>query len=573
MSGARATASAGPAARIDGQFANILLALLVGGVAFLAVVGAQVLDVTNMRWLAQTDDSFTHYLGWEFFRRSALTWPPGLNPDYGLQFSSSIMFSDSVPLLAIPLKLVSPLLPQVFQYTGWWILICFLLQAYFAVRIAALFTRSVAVTLALAVLLTLAPPLLWRLSVHFSLVAHWLVLASIYLYWAPSTQRRGLHWTILLGASALIHTYFLAMCLPIWLASIVRRRLLDGRSAPPWGIEPVAVLATVIGALWFAGFFPLRASMLSSGFGDYCLNVLSLFNPEGGMNRHHWQWSSMLPALPNGHDDYEGFAYAGLGGLAAIGLALPLLVTERRFYVGRFVWPLAIAALLLTLFALSPNLTIGDRVIRIPIPHVLFELASSVRSSGRFFWPVYYLLFIASTWLLHRGLGPRVAGPLLLALAALQIYDTYPGWSSLRPRLEVEGTTLPTSIDDQRLAQLATHYQAVRSLPAGNELPKWDQVSYFAWRQHLPTDSVYLARPDEAGYAAYMDGIDATIAQQRLSTDSLYFLDRQYASKVGGHMGVDDAMFRVGEFYVFAPGWRSFGIATTLPQSRPWSPM
>jgi len=142
-----------------------------------------------------------------------------------------------------------------------------------------------------------------------------------------------------------------------------------------------------------------------------------------------------------------------------------------------------------------------------------------------------------------------------------------------RPRLEVAGTTLPTSIDDQRLAELAAHYQAVRSLPAGNVLPKWDQVSYFAWRQHLPTDSVYLARPLEAAYAAYMDGIDRTIAQHGLSTNSLYFLNRQYASKVGGRMGVDDAMFRVGDFYVFAPGWRSFGIATTLTQSRPWSPM
>ena len=70
------------------------------------------------------------------FRRSAWTWPPGLSPDYGLQFSSSIVFSDSVPLLAIPLKLLSPLLPAVFQYTGWWVLVCLVLHVWgaFALR-------------------------------------------------------------------------------------------------------------------------------------------------------------------------------------------------------------------------------------------------------------------------------------------------------------------------------------------------------------------------------------------------------------------------------------------------------
>src|SRR3982751_4213177 len=93
---------------IDHRLADVLLAVFVGGAAFLAIVGPQVLDVTNIGWLTQAGDSFTHYLGWEFFRRSPWTWPPGLNPDYGLQFSSSIIFSDSVPLLALALKLFSP---------------------------------------------------------------------------------------------------------------------------------------------------------------------------------------------------------------------------------------------------------------------------------------------------------------------------------------------------------------------------------------------------------------------------------------------------------------------------------
>src|SRR3569623_1524765 len=76
-------------------------------------------------------------------------------------------------------------------------LVGFVLQAYFAARIAGLFTQDAVIKLALATLLTFAPPLLWRLAIHYSLVAHWLILAAIYLYWAPVSPRRRLSWVLL----------------------------------------------------------------------------------------------------------------------------------------------------------------------------------------------------------------------------------------------------------------------------------------------------------------------------------------------------------------------------------------
>ena len=557
---------------IDDRLIDGLVAVVVGGVAFFAIVGPQVLDVTNMLWLAQGQDGYTHYLGWEFFRRSPWTWPLGLNPDYGMQFSSSILFSDSIPLLALPLKLFSPWMPRVFQYTGWWLLACFLLQGYFASRIVGLFSRDALVKFGLAVLVVCAPPMLWRLSVHYSLVAHWIVLATIYLYWAPTRPLRWLHWTVLFGLSALIHTYFLGMCMPIWIASLVRRRIVDGRIAA-WPLEIAAVPGVAIGALWIAGFFPLRSDMLSWGYGVYRLNLLALLNPDGGTLPDHWSWSSFLPNLPHGAGDYEGFAYAGLGILAAIILAFPLAIVEHHSYRGKTIWPLTLAALVLTLFALSPHLAVADRGILIPAPDILYALAGSMRSSGRFFWPVYYLLPIGAVWLLQRGFGDRKTGVLLLVLAALQIYDTAPGWSSLHARFERTGSSLPSSIDDPRLAVVASHYAAVRMIPAGNQRLHWDEVAGFALQVGKPTDVTYLARPDDEGYATYMSSIVATIGRHGLASDSLYFLNRYYASKVAAHMGPADAMFRAGDLYVFAPGWTNLGLTTQLPSSRPWSPM
>lgn len=50
-------------------------------------------------------DPATHWLGWQFFRNSPLLqWPLGANPDYGMEIGSSIIFSDSIPLLAFIFK-------------------------------------------------------------------------------------------------------------------------------------------------------------------------------------------------------------------------------------------------------------------------------------------------------------------------------------------------------------------------------------------------------------------------------------------------------------------------------------
>ena len=558
---------------ISQPLADVLLAAFVGIAAFLAVAGPQILDTGNILWLAGSNDSLTHHLGWEFFRRSGWTWPLGLSPSYGLQFGSSIVFSDSIPLLAIPLKLLSPVLPVVFQYTGWWVLVCFLLQAYFSVRIVGLFSRDAVVKLAVAILLSFAPPMLWRLTLHYSLIAHWIILAAIYLYWCTPSRLRGLQWIVLMGIAMLVHTYLFGMCAPIWLASIARRRIIGGPTSPHWFFEIAIVLALGCGLLWVAGFFPLRYSMIGWGYGYFRTNLLSLVNPDGGMEFQHWSWSSIIPNLPHALGDYEGFAYAGLGGLAAMVLALPLVWTERHAYRGSVIWPLVVAAVLLFAFAVSPVVTVGNRQLVINVPVYIYNLAGIMRSSGRFVWPVYYLLALAAVWLVNRSMGDRVAGPLLLMLAALQIYDTYPGWSSVRAKLEIDGHALSTSIDDAALAPIVSHYSNVRMLPALNMAQGWDQVADFALRHDLPTDATYLARPDTDGYAAYMGTIDATIAAHGLARDSLYFLDHYYGWKVGSHLAPGDALFKVGDFYVYAPGWQRFGVATTLPAARLWGPM
>ena len=79
---------------------SLLIPIFLGFCAFIAVVGIAPLMPTNLD-LAQGVDPFKDYIAWVFYRHGPWTFPLGLNPSYGLDISSSVVFSDSIPLFAI----------------------------------------------------------------------------------------------------------------------------------------------------------------------------------------------------------------------------------------------------------------------------------------------------------------------------------------------------------------------------------------------------------------------------------------------------------------------------------------
>ncbi len=181
--------------------AIVAMPFLLGMAAFFLIVRPQALRPTNIAWLSDYDQS-QHYLGWHFFRNADWSFPIGLNPDYGLELSSAIVFSDSNPLLAFLFKPFSSLLPEPFQYFGLWLLVCFVLQAWLAWKLVGLVSRHLAVRLLGAGLFVLAPPMIWRMQVHSSLAGHFLILAALYLSLRPTRRLRTTGLAIVLVVAA-----------------------------------------------------------------------------------------------------------------------------------------------------------------------------------------------------------------------------------------------------------------------------------------------------------------------------------------------------------------------------------
>ena len=83
-----------------------------------------------------------HYAGWLFYRQSPISLPLCETDHLNWPDGTSIAFTDSIPLFAAFFRLLSPLLPGIFQYFGLYTALCFALQGGFAALLAGLFARS-----------------------------------------------------------------------------------------------------------------------------------------------------------------------------------------------------------------------------------------------------------------------------------------------------------------------------------------------------------------------------------------------------------------------------------------------
>ncbi|MFN6338118.1 MAG: DUF6311 domain-containing protein [Cyanobacteriota bacterium] len=369
---------------------------------------------TNGGW----GDHKHHYQGWITYLHSPV-WLPPTSRAFTWPFTSSVMFTDSVPLAAILFKPLTRLLHLGdWQYLSALSLANGLLISGCAVAIGQARLWRPAATFALGTLL-LTHPLSWsRLIVsHESLQLHGVLLLG--LTWLIQRRSGLVPWCLLCGASLGIHPYYT----PMLLAAALVAQLGDG--AAPIGVwlrargmvilKSLAALGlTLAVAAWLFGFLPGSAGSGSEVWGA---NGLALLDPQ----KH----SAILPPLRKREPfEVEGFAYLG------IGLAAGLVLCQAQMRANRpDPWPLVPrlwwwAAGLFFVLALGPTWNIGDTpitphnaVLALPGLRWFYDI---FRSAGRFTWPLAYTIPL---WVVDV-LARQRRHLLLFTLVGLQLLET-----------------------------------------------------------------------------------------------------------------------------------------------------
>ena len=480
-----------------------------------------------MDWVLKLDWQH-HFMGWHFFRNEPWAWPPGLINSYYAPVGTAIGFTDSIPLVAIPLKLLAAWLPTPLQYLGVWLLTCFAAQGAIGALITGLWTRSVVLRALGGALFVVVPTLLGRVG-HPALASHWLLLWTLLLYLRDWRTPAGIvHFAALGLVTGLIHPYLAAMVCAIVAAIAARRLLAPAALSTRLWIAGQPVLALTIGLLagwWCSGLLSLSGAddLASTGLDLYSMNLLGPIAPIG--------WSRFLPSLTVASQvqEFEGFQYLGLGLLTLIPLATMLAIV-RRGLLWRHIAPLMIVAVAMAIYSLSPRVTLGTETL-IDYSTPALDRLAIFRATGRFFWPAAYALLSLSLWSIVTRFRESIAFLILAAALALQVADVSPQWLTLRDTAHSEAfhswpQTMPSPVWERMLP----NYRHIIFYPpeqCGPAPVPFLHAALLAGTHKLTLNTGHLARRDQAASTRYCAQVSADFNAGLVRDDAVYLLNRE----------------------------------------------
>lgn len=500
---------------------GIILGLM--AVGFSIRPGFSLLDPTATYQLE--GDMATHYLGWAFFRYTDWQFPWGAVPDYFHPIGTNIGYTDSIPLVAVVLRLFDTWLPDHFQYLGLWHALCWILQVVMAWGLLGqTAAKDWRVRMPATLLLGMTPVLFMRFP-HPALCAHFLILGAFWIYTLPesvSFRRRLLAMGSLCLVSAWIHPYWSVMVLPLSAASLFRWSILRRTFSWAYALGIMLGLAGLTLGSWYGlGYFSLdRSTQAAGGLGDYSANLNTLFN---SMDKG---W--VLPGLPMFELQYEGYGYLGAGLLLLLLFWGGVRLWRKPIKEDAITWwPLAVAAGLLTLLALSPRITVGTHV----VVDVLSWFGNShplhvFRSTGRFIWVGWYIVAVGLlvSWA-RLPLRPLALSVGLWLAVVIQWADILIPASPPRPQVPTEQLLETQVWDDLMEAADEVHVFPPLRLGLGAE-GRGARLAEQAAIAHKPITMGYVARTSIDEAWQYYVQMQERLQQADIRPDTLYIIGR-----------------------------------------------
>jgi hypothetical protein len=490
---------------IPSRLAACLSILLVAGVMFAGWLHPRVVDPTNIGWLLDGEDRGQNAAGLTAYLRAPPPWPSTRQILLSAPEGTTLLLTDSNPLVGLLLRPLAPFLPAGLQFTGLWLLACVVLQALFAWKLLRPHASD-DIAAGLGTMLLAASPVLINRVGHPNLCAHWLILWALWIYLDPVRARRPGPWAAVLGLAALIHSYLLLMVAAIWATAMLhallrepdRLRLLGGAAL---------VVGVVAALLSLHGLSGDRFESTGT-FGRFAMTLDAWWNPANG--------------------NFEGLQYLGAGllllcAVAAWAASRGLIGPEARTPLARVAWLLPPYCLLGLLALGNQWMWRGQVVAFIPLSQGMIDALDPIRAAGRLFWPATYTLsFVAIALTLTL---PR-ARFLLAGACAIQLANLFPFIATVRAGSA--GAADPQSFRrtaDPRWASIIARAGSVAFHPADPYLDL-ALVEEAQWRAIIacrPTAMTYTARRTEATRDR-LDREERAFRQGRLDPTRLYIL-------------------------------------------------
>lgn len=489
-----------------------------GAVLFLCIFGCKVLDVTYDAWLLSKADLSQHYLGWCFFRNADWMFPFGCANTLSYPLSSSVIFTDSIPLFAVFFKLFRSLLPATFQYFGWFGFMVYFLQGAISALLIKRLSGNSFYALMASLLFLFAAPLTQRIFSHTALSAQFIILLCLLMLLTNKHPERIwrniLVWSLLGVLASGTHFFFVPIVLLFLLFYAIGVKIQSKQWVPFLStlLIPMAMAALTT---WLLGGFTSEVAPLNSAgaskLGESSANLNTFYNSLGWTGNDGFH----LPMLKCAFQyQYEGFAYLGLGLLAGLCLlSLTLIVnaihplpflqrTDFGVLKHTHVWMLICLSALFLILALSPIVTFNDKILfTYPLLKPVKMVWIIFRSSGRFIWPVFYILML--TFVIGCYRVPKhkwLAVCCLVICLAMQVADLWP-WMQKNGSKRTAVLYTPLA-EHQKLEKMMQGKERI-CFSQYYKIDQYTDILQLAARHKAAINSFYFAR-QFGGYCDYV---------------------------------------------------------------------
>ncbi len=399
---------------------------LMGFLVFMQISYGKVLNIKNVNWLLGTGDSIQHYLGWIAYRQSGSVFPLAMTDRLFYPHYFAIMYTDSLPLLAVIFKIIGNFIKGDFQYVGLWLCACYILQAVFAARLLKHFNDGVIPVVLGSVFFVLCPVLWMRSQGHSSLCGLWLILWALdFLFgfeeYAKDRKKCFVNAVLIGFLAASSHLYIYAMAGMV-LFSFAIQVMVKKKDFALSGITLLSYILTgtfTIGL--FGGFSSSGTSFSGGGLGQFNMNLNALVNPLYYSDR-------FLPKLSlYNKEQYEGFGYLGVGIIILCIAAVCIKILYRVLGEKRKLMPqnsaglgVGILIVLTVIVACQNSFTLGSvKLFSIGIPGFLEKIWSCFRASGRMVMVLVLLATLLGVGGIIKGISNKTLATLFLLVCAL----------------------------------------------------------------------------------------------------------------------------------------------------------
>jgi hypothetical protein len=511
--------------------------------------GFGIINPRKTGWLSDGDG--TSEIGWEFFRRTPLIqFPLGVNPDYGLEISSSVALDGQIPLFSLFLHPFSFLLPERFQYFGIFLVITFALNFYFARKIFVQLKLNNIQTIISSIILASSPIILSRFidHTHYSLTSGWIIFYAVLL--VLKRDLRFSKWIYIFLLSVLIHAYYFPFLIVIYLCATFVDTT-NWKFKTKNLITLSYILLSSVFLMYISGYFYGRASSKDIGYGFFRSTLSSLIDPSG--------WSMLLPDLAETEGSYEGFAYVGIPTLFIIMMSVLLIKKPRKDKEQQSFRSLWVASILLFVYSLSNNISYSNKeILSFPSIEILSFITSTFRSSGRFSWLIVITIIIYSIYISSQKIQGKYFTLVLLVALVLGIIDYYPKLvSEKNSKFNLMHNSILTNNAWKSISEC---YSKIRMYPPTPGVTNYYDFVSIALSQNMAINTGRFGRVNQSAVLGSYDLMHKEFKTGKYRNDSFYIFTNadfvspefvEYQKNLAIHTLDDDSAYASMDGYSF----------------------